>query len=279
MPLFDRLASVLLTVESKTTIIDQVRISFICEKTGVATKNNATIKIYNLADKTRDLINTKEAEITLKVGYRLDAGEQILFKGDIFYTRTDFIAPDLITEIELKDGGNKLRDARLNQSFEAGTGANEIMNALIKETKLTVDEISVDLKESFSNGFSVTGLVSDSLTKLLGKFGVDWSVNNGEILVTDKNKASSKEIVILNPATGLIGLPAFLVDDKNVLPDAQNPNKKIKITSLLIPSIQAKQKIKLESRVSEGVYVVDTVIHSGDTHGNEWLSDIEATSI
>lgn len=279
MPLFNRSCTVLVDIDDEQTIINGVRISFECEKTSTSTKNSASIKIYNLAETTRDIINTEEAAITLMAGYLDDVGEEILFKGDVVFTKTDFISPDLITEIELKDGGNALRDGRLNRSFEAGTSALDIVEALVGETGLTIKEITADLKESYANGVSVTGLISESLTKILKKFGIDWTVTDGEIQVIDKNSANSDTAVILNPATGLIGLPAFLIDDKNELPDAQNPNKKLKLTSLLIPSINPTRKLKIESRVVDGLYVVDSVTHIGDTHGDKWISNIEATAL
>jgi len=279
MPLFDRSCTVLVDIDDEQTVINGVRISFECEKTSTSTKNSASIKIYNLAETTRDIINTEEAAITLMAGYLQDVGEEILFKGDVVFTKTNFISPDLITEIELKDGGNALRDARLNRSFKAGTSAQDIVQALADETKLTIKEITADLKDSYANGVSVTGLVSESLTKILKKFGIDWTVTDGELQVIDKDTANSDTAIILNPSTGLVGLPAFLIDDKNELPDAQNPNKKLKLTSLLIPSINPTRKLKIESRIVDGLYVVDNVTHTGDTHGDKWLSSIEATAL
>lgn len=279
MALFNRSASVQIDIDDERTTIANVRISFKCEKTNTTKKNSASIKIYNLSETTRDAINTEGAAITLLAGYLDDSGEEVLFIGDVVYINTQYVVPDLITEFELKDGGNALRDSRLNESFEAGTSAQDIMDKLASATGLPVKEITADLSESFANGFSVSGLVSDSMSTLLKKFGIEWTVTDGELQVIDKDASNSDPVIVLNPATGLIGLPSFLLNDKNVLPAAQNVNKKLTLTSLLIPKLNPTREIKVQSRVTEGNYRIDTVVHEGDTHGDLWASKIEATAL
>lgn len=279
MALFNRSSSVQVDIDDERLIISNVRISFICEKTSTATKNSATIRIFNLSETTRDSINTEDAKVTLFAGYVDDAGEELLFTGDVVYIKTDYVPPDLITEFELKDGGNALRDAKLNESFEAGTTTEQIINKLVKATGLPIKEITADLKKAYANGLSVSGSVGESIDKVLGSINAEWSVLDNEIQIIEKDSANSDKIIVLKPSSGLIGLPAFIVDDKNQLPDAQNTNGKLKIESLLMPKLNPTRRVKLESRIVSGVFRIDSVIHNGDTHSQMWKSEIKVTAV
>jgi len=277
--LFNRSASILVDANGQRTVIDTVRITFKCEKTTNQTKNSAVLSIYNLAEATRSKIDADGAQITIKAGYTEDSGEEILFVGDVVYTNHRFISPDVISEIELKDGGNALRDKRLSESFKPGTTAQQIVDKLTGELGLPIKEITADLTQAYANGVSVSGQVSDSLNAIAKKLGFEWSVTDGEIQIINKDSANTETAIVLNAGTGLIGVPGRVVDDKNKLPGAQDPNKKLSIESLLIPRLNPTRKIKLESRVATGIYKIDSVSHEGDTHGDKWNSVLEVTAL
>lgn len=279
MALFNRTASVLVDAEGLRTEIKNVRIAFRCEKTTKQTKNSATLSIYNLAAPTRAKIDKDDAQITIKAGYTDDSGEEVLFFGDVVYTNHRFVSPDIISEIELKDGANALRDKRLSESFKPGTTAKQVIDKLVSELGLPVREITADLNEAYANGLSITGPVADSLNTILKKLNIEWSVTDGEIQIVDEFAANTDTAIVLNPKTGLIGLPGFVVDEKNKLKNAQDKNKKLNIQSLLIPKLNPSRKVKIESRIVTGLYRIDSVTHEGDTHGDKWTSDLEVTAL
>lgn len=279
MALFNRSATLLIDTENERTVINSVRMSFKCEKSINATKNSAVLSVYNLAKPTRAKIDKEDTKITIKAGYTQDAGEEILFIGDVVYTNHKFVAPDIISEIQLKDGGNALRDKRLSESFKPGTTTQQIVDKLTKGLGLPIKEISADLSDAYANGFTVSGQISDSLNTILKKVDVEWSVIDGEIQILNKDSANSETVIVLNPGSGLINMPSFVVDDKNKLSNAQDKNKKLNIETLLIPKLNPARKIKLESRVAEGIYKIDSVTHEGDTHGEKWQSTIEVTAL
>ncbi len=261
------------------TVITNVRITFRCEKTSNQTKNSAVVSVYNLSPDTRAKIDADETQITLKAGYTDDSGEEVLFVGDVVYTNHRYVAPDTISEIELKDGGTALRDKRLSESFKPGTTAKQVVDKLVAELGLPVKEITADLTEAYANGLSVSGQVSDSLNTILKKLNIEWTVTDGEVQIINKDTANTETAIVLNPGTGLVGVPGFVVNDKNRLSAAQDKNKKLNLQSLLIPKLNPTRKIKLESRVATGIYKIDSVVHEGDTHGDKWLSELEVTAL
>lgn len=279
MALFNRSASILVDTNDERTVIDTVRITFRCEKTTNQTKNSAVLSIYNLAEATRAKIDADGAQITIKAGYTEDSGEEVLFVGDVVYTNHRFVSPDIISEIELKDGGNALRDSRFSESFKPGTTAKQVIDKLAKALGLPIKEITAELSEAYANGLSISGQVGDSLNVLAKKFNFEWTVTDGETQIIKKDTANTETVIVLNAGTGLIGFPGRVVDDKNKLKAAQDPNKKLNIESLLIPRLNPTRKIKLESKIVTGLYKIDSVTHEGDTHGDKWSSNLAVTAI
>lgn len=279
MALFNRVAAVYVDDTNTRTEIKNVRITFSCEKTVTSTKNKASISIYNLKKATRDLIEKDDIQITLLAGYEDESGEEILFRGDVTYVRHRIATPDIITEIEIKDGHIALRESRLSESFKPGTTIDKIVSKLGNSLGVPVKEISSNLKESFSNGFSVVGPVKDSLDKILDKMDLEWHIIDGELEILDKHQPNTETAIVISSGSGLLSSPEPVITDSTALKGAKDSKKKLNVKSLLLPKLNPGRKIVLESINYEGIYRIETVNHSGDTHGGDWTSVCEVHEI
>ncbi len=51
---------------------------------------------------------------------------------------------------------------------------------------------------------------------------------------------------------------------------------KLQIKTLLYPQVQVGGKIRVEAENITGLFKVAQVVHTGDTHGSDWTTEIEA---
>jgi len=110
--------------------LEGFRFSFTIEKTNESNPNTSKIKIYNLSEKTRSVIEKDNVRVIVEAGYQnTTAG---IFVGKIIDNGVTHKKEkvDIITEIEAEDGGASFRNATLDRGFPAGSRKNEIYRAL-----------------------------------------------------------------------------------------------------------------------------------------------------
>lgn len=279
MALYDRTASVIVRSDGVETTIRGVRIAFDCLKSSDQTKNTATIRIWNLAQATRDKIDKQGASITLLAGYVQAGGEETLFVGDVVRANQRYVSPDWITEIELKDGNNAVKQSRLSESFKEGTTLETVIKTLTKDMGLPIKELSGIPSEQFSQGLSVTGPTADTLDKLASSYNLEWSIQDNEIQIVKEYTANSDTVIILDESSGLLGSPESIQSEGAKLEGAQTKTKQLKVLSLLIPKISPARTLDIQSLQVSGLFRVKTVQHAGDTHSGDWKSTSEVMEI
>lgn len=276
MVLYNRLASIAVgAAGSEGVILDSIRIAFRVIKTQKKDANDINLTLYNLSKTTRTKFETTDNRIVLNAGYA-DSGLALLAIGDIVKGSTSFEAPDVVTSVVAKDGGKALRDARASLSYQQGVQVQTIIKDLVQ--RLDVDDVDlsgVDLTGTFPHGWSFFGQVSDGLSRLAANFGFDWSVQNNTIQLTEHRQPSQRQAIVLSPSSGLIGSPSRIDRTSSNQTKAKEPPG-LKVTSLLNTALVPGDPVVVESReYPKATYRIDRVEHRGDTHGQEWVSELE----
>jgi hypothetical protein len=277
MTFYNRVAAV--DIELKTGEILRVRglrIEFQIEKTRNSTANKANIKITNLSETTRNKMREKDALVRLYAGYVGDMGASLLFVGNAERIINSWDTPDIVTEIEAKDGQQALREVRSNFSFGNNTSANAVVGRLAKDLGFPLHQ-DFDIKGTY-NGFSFNGRAKDGLDQVTSRYGYDWSVINNEILIIPKGGASMRTAVRLSPETGLVNTPERMIDQEGKFNDALKQPLEWKINSLLNPRLDPGTLVDLDSKQAKGLFLIQKVRHYGDTRGADWFSEIEVNS-
>ncbi len=285
--MFDRLIS----VDVDGLIPDGLRIVFKIEKSLVGYPNLGNIKIYNMSHDSRSKISEKGQEIKVNAGYAdmIENSIPLLFSGDIINVIHKYIAPDWVTEIFAGDGANVLGSGAVNKSYSPGTTIEEITKDVIKNVENTSKKLAIGFfdgvknclsgKRSILRQFQISGSIMAALNFLAKECGFDWSVNDGVAEVFPKGQpVSDVAPIIINQFTGMIGSP-------------ERTEVGVDVKSLLLPTLKLGRTIRIESKSEElnvgnlffrkvpkikndGVYRIDKIIHTGDTHSNDWYSDI-----
>jgi len=277
--LFKRKAQVIITKlgSSSFKLLEGVRISFNINMNDNKETNTGIVSIYNLSEETIGLLEKKDISIILKVGYdEEDLG--ILFIGNVVEYQNDYSGSDIITKITLKDGYIPLTNRKLSLSFAENSNTKQIIQKIVGELNLTKGDYSLLPNYVYKQGFSDEGSPGKILDTVLSRIGYQWTIVNNVLIITKPNESNKKVTgQFLSPETGLIDTPKRL-KEKSVKTKIKE-NKTIdgwKMDCLIIPSIQPKNLIKVESSKIKGTFLVKAVSFKGDTHSKDWLCQIQA---
>lgn len=300
--LYNRVCSLIIGAEGEKGVeLSGLRISFSIQKGAVKSPNKCSVKVWNLSTSNREITKVIGNICILKAGYADDKGSITIFAGTIMRSVTTRENADFVTEIELLDGGLEFRDAKVSVSFAAGATATQVIKQLTASFGLPVRPLPDDVADrQYTAGFAFVGRVRDGLDKVCNYMGLEWSIQNREIQIVKKGGHLKQKAIVLSSDTGMIGSPAL--ESKTMTEKAASKQgitksqsgvrittrrdkegkeqKKLEVTgykvkSLLQPTIEPGGYVQIKSRDIDGQFFrVEEVIHSGDTHGQEWQSEV-----
>lgn len=259
-------------ITAGTVKITGLRCAFKVEQTLKPEPNKAEVSIWNLSEATRASLRGVVVPVTLEAGYV--GTRQVVFKGDIaadgvISTRD---GPDWVTTLRAGDGEDLYRRTRVQESFAEGTKIKDVLAKLLGKFGDSAKEAFQKAKagdfsgalDTFVGGAVMSGPAHDELTKLLAANGYTWSFQDGKVQILKAGEANTEPAVLLSSSTGLLGSPEI------------GKGGVLKFRSLLQPGLRPGRKVKIQSREIHGAFfVVGKVVHTGDTHGNDWLSEVD----
>lgn len=279
MRLFDRVASVEIGRAGEDgVLIRGLRIAFQVVKTASTPANTASITIWNLASTTRNELQDGEQVVRLRCGYSQD-GEEIVFVGQVDRVVTGREPPDVVTEIECADGILELRQVRVSISLTAGATAQQALDIVAEQLAIPVRPIDADLSGEFLRGFSYYGRASEALDKIVARFDLEWSIQNGELQVLERGTTTQNLATVLSPETGLVGSPKRLISEGGQLVGTQGTEPGWEVLTLLQPKLEPGDVVQLQARDVSGGFRIERVEHTGDTRGQDWYSQLEVSEI
>lgn len=278
---FDRVCKVVIE-GAKVIAIENSKIQFEIIKSKNAKENTAKVEIYNLAPATRKLITEQDALVRIFAGYAQNKGLIEIGQGDISKVKHNRDKTEVVTEIYIAEGLQKIRDNPISISFSSKSKlklANVLDNLRTKSNNQFVFRlIDVDESKTIDNGYSDLGSLDQILNNLRLQFGFGWSVQNGIITIKGTKKSLANEIMLLTPKNGLILHPESVKHVSRRLEKSSITRQEKKVNSiqaLLQPHLQVNDIIAIASGDLNGKYEIQKITHKGDTRGNDWYSDME----
>lgn len=270
--LYNRIYECTITRGGLSLIFTDQRCSFTIEKNGNSEPNQGIINLYNLTPNHRARIkdgNVEDpAKIEFRVGYQgFDQKFDLktLTISDLIEVNDPFNGTDNILIMKLGDGQAALQSKTSNISFK-DSSSGEIINSLVSNLAVTVSAKTRETldglaQESFLGGYVAGGDIKKVLDAVLNRFGVNWSIQNGELVLDGEvDEATATRLAF---DTGLITEPEILDDGR------------IKCLGLIQPDVTPESTVFIQTDKTEGFFIVKTAEYVGDTRGNDWLMNIE----
>ena len=246
--------------------VEGLRVAFKVTKKDGASINTATITVYNAAPETLARATEGGASIQLYAGYGEAAS--LIFLGTVTRCVTKTEGPDRVTEIESGDD-SKQKGARVSETVKTPKIGGVLGKlAALGAKALDLGDLDPNAPLAASpRGVALSGHVWGQVARVARLNKLDWTIDDGTLVVVRSGEARGLPAFRLAPDSGLVGSPQPA--DKG----------RVKIRSLLQPEMRLKRLVALESREVSGWWIAREVEHTGDTHGQDFYTDTTASKI
>ncbi|MDI3308517.1 MAG: hypothetical protein QJR07_15605, partial [Acetobacteraceae bacterium] len=189
--------------------LSEMRIVFTVQQSTIQTPNQARIRVYNLSEETTQRVQLEFTKVILQAGYTANLGN--IFAGEIRQVRRGReSATDTYLEIIAGDGDRPYVWGTVNFSLAAGATHRDVIEAVVKELKpygVTLGYLPPLPETRAVRGQAFSGMARDVLREIAAELDMTWYIENGQIIFLPKNGYIPGEAVVLNSASGLIGMP------------------------------------------------------------------------
>ncbi|WP_281659634.1 phage protein [Microvirgula aerodenitrificans] len=288
--------------DEKAIDLSQLRVRFNVRRGDIATPNTASVRVYNVSDKTaRSIQNSGEFNrVRLEAGYEDSFG--VIFDGTITQVRIGRESQtDTYVDLSVADGDSAYNFAIINKSLAAGSTADEQVDALASamEPHGVTQGYRPELSQNkLPRGKVMFGGARDYLSTIMRDQEAKWSIQDGKMTIIPFDNFIPSEAIEVTSSTGMIGLPESTIGGLNL---SVLINPRIRIGTLVHLNNSSIQQYEYSSGVKQsagnsktsiggakinddGLYYVMVAEYVGDTHGQEWYSRltclaVDATSI
>jgi hypothetical protein len=228
----------------------------------------------------------------MSAGYE-DGPYSQIFSGNVLYMRKGRESPvDTYLDIDAGDGDQAYNFGVVNANVAPGGSQQDAVTQLNQAmaaqglgpppTPPALDAIT------YPRGLSMWGMARDHCRRIAANNGMQWSIQNGQQAYL-KESATTGQVVKLNSATGMIGIPEQTIQGINVR-SLLNPNLVAGVTLQLNnadikraePDLSingVSQNAFIAPINTDGLYKILAVTYEGDSRGNPWYCNIICNDI
>jgi hypothetical protein len=285
---YKRHVQIIVGKDGKGLLIEEnLRIVFEVVKDIQSSPNTANIKIYNLNAEHIAQIGGEFTDVIVNAGY--EGGMRVVFRGNIKRAYRYREGNDYLVEIDAGDGDNDFRGAVINETLAAGTSDSQVIDRCLGSFLGGTNKghIAGIPATGRLRGKVISSSTRDVLSKIAAKNNCNWSIQDGQLQIVPVNDVLPSQAFVVNADTGMLNAP-------------EQEDTGIRVKTLLNPQYQIDGRIQLDnkdirekrggenesgnqespSRLDpDGIYKIVKLTHKGDTHGNDWYSDIETVAL
>ncbi|AUR89457.1 hypothetical protein NVP1123O_28 [Vibrio phage 1.123.O._10N.286.48.F3] len=254
-------------------------IEFNCPKTRTPMPNKSMVKIHNLAKPTRDRIATDGEKAFLYAGYP-DAGIKLFATGDIVFVDSRRESSEWITEVRFGDGMFAFNNSVTSISLGEGEDIGSVIDMLAADMGKAVSVVTDKISQITNGALTFDGLTKDAINVVAEDNGLEWSIQDDEIIIRDRFSPVDNEAIVINAASGLYA-------------GVQKTQKGVKFLCQLNPDLRPGKLIKLEAigytiesgdvakfveqgSTYDGFYICKNVTALGNNYGGRFDCEVEA---
>lgn len=253
--------------------VQGLRLQFKVQKSLEEHPNTLDLVITNLSEATRSRMKKKHARVLLLAGYRGAVAQ--VFSGDARTVDHVRKGAEWETHIKCGDGERAWVYSRVSESFAPGTTLDRVVTTVSRAFGAEVDwsqapeSLATLQKKQCVSGFSASGRASKELSRVVKGAGLEWSIQDGKLQLLPKGGVLSGRALVLSSESGLVESPEHGAPKKEGGPSV------LKAKSLLQPGLRPGSRVDLKTKSFKGPYRVEKVTHNGDTHGQNWHTEME----
>ena len=147
----------------------QASISGTSNNSSTSGGSSTTIKIYNMAKATREIVERVNNYVILEAGYAQDEELPLIFSGQVESFDTTREGQDLVTTLLCKEGYSPNNSIKVSKKFDKDTTYGDVINYLAsvyEDNGIATGDIVIDWSEGEHTG-RVSPLVNTTGTQIL----------------------------------------------------------------------------------------------------------------
>jgi hypothetical protein len=239
--------------------------------------NQGVFNLYNLSASTRMEIETDAKAVRCYAGYDGDA--KLIYTGDLVFVNSIKQGPDWVTTLHCGDGFAAFTESVTSKTYAGGTEKQVVLDQIASDMGLVVKATKDAIGGALTGSLSMDGKSKDQLDVLTKDNGAEWSIQDGELNITQLGQPIDDIAVVLRADTGLLEHPT--ITDKGVNVKAQlnpdiRPGKLIKLEPIAVQVTPGQGQIPERGRDYAGLYLCQTVQFIGNNYGGPFDVNIEA---
>lgn len=245
--------------------------TFRVEKSLKRTQNSAEVQVRNLSKDSRRFLQTQVngANVRLSAGYEVEDEDSlpVLFSGNLRYIVSRREGPDWVTEVT-SGTADSLKKAPVSFSLGPGSSFKNAVERIITDIKGGVGNFFEATKgvpdKKYPNGTTIHGVGDDELERILAENGLEHSwQDDGNVQILPSGGATRATAITISEANGMIGSPDL------------GTKGSVKVRTLLNGDIYPGRTVHVQAENLDIFAIANKVVHSGDTAGNDWFTDLE----
>jgi hypothetical protein len=239
--------------------------------------NSCDLVIYGLNPEHRAQLqelqpkegSTRGIPLKLEAGYQ---GERsLLWLGDL-RTASSIRAPEgWVTRLSSGDGEKAIKNSQINLPLGPKTEVSTAIRNLVKALGVdagNVESIAGRIRlrtggKTFTGAKVLAGSTARILDDVARSADLEWSIQDGAVLLLERGKAIPEEAFRLTPETGLIGSPTVANDGT------------LTAQALMIPGIRPGKIVIIQSESTNGQFRLEECAYRGRTFGDDWFVNMK----
>lgn len=276
-----------------------LHINFEIEKSDTRSANTGTIKVTNLSEENKAILEQKNCVVELRAGYSDSIGP--IFLGGVSNITETRQGADTDTEIEVIDGLTTY-DQIGSLSYTGVVTCYTIVENLrmmMGFTSETITTLALQqlILSKYDFGYSFVGRLTHALKAVCEKAGVKYSIQNSILQVYLDGEPITTKAYVIGPKSGLISIPKKITITKDgQVQDASKAEKKeskkgkktvstnnaitgYEIEYLINPAIAINDMISIDSKSLQGFFRVQKQKYKGDNYSGDWKCTADVVEV
>lgn len=265
-----------------------LRVTFKIDKPGYQAYYWGDIVIYNLNGPTESMIIKEGNRVVVEAGY-INGSYGKIFDGKVFQMfRERENVVDYKLTLHCLDGLGIFDNNFVAFTVYAGSDQRSHLENVASQATNPIElgVVSGNINtQALPRGKTFFGQPKDYFRQIAGYNNAQVYVNDNLVHITrlaDGADMSPSEAIVITPKTGLVGTPQVTQDGihfkvlLNPLLKIVNPTMLVKLdmTAIQQQLLQFGQYPTILDK--NGIYQVVKIMHSGDTRGNDWYTEVVA---
>jgi len=266
---FDRYFKLIIGEEEVTDL----RAVFHIERLPGNSYSTMDLSIYNMFTSKNISEDTK---ITIEAGY--ENNKSTLFRGVVKNVQRVVTPPDVEIKLYCYDS-TRTESKPLNFTLESPKSVDSIIRKLAEESEVSIKFLNVEGNQV--GAFIAEGTLQHHLNELASKFNFRWHIIADGLVAYKKDGGTNRHFEI-SINTGLLEAPVITnrgVNFKSLMEPEIIPGDKFSVESRSAVLQQGDVTSQRARRVSFDNNIALTVVHSGDTHGDTWFTEVRGNAI